>query len=128
MMIKMAQIKPSIGNKKYIMEANYNKEAKYLRAKKRVKELKGFYVHLAIYLIINSFISVNKVIRNVYQGETINEALLDFGTFAVWIFWGIGLAIHGLNVVGLPFLFGKDWEERKIQEFIDHDKDQFKAL
>lgn len=110
------------------MEANYNKEEKYLRARRRVKELKGFYVHLAIYLVINSFITVNKVIRNIYEGESMSEALWDFGTFAVWIFWGIGLAIHGLNVVGLPFLFGKDWEERKIQEFIENDKDQFNSL
>jgi hypothetical protein len=110
------------------METNYSKEDKYLRAKKRVKELKGFYIHLAVYLVINAFITVNKVIKNVYDGETIGQAISDFGTFAVWIFWGIGLAIHGLNVFGLPFIFGKDWEVRKIKKFLEEDKDQFKTL
>ena len=108
------------------MDKNYKKEDKYLRAKKRVKELKGFYIHLAIYLVINSFISVNKIISNVYEnGETFNEAFWDFGTFAGWIFWGIGLAIHGFNVFGLPFLFGKDWEDRKIQKYMKEDDNQF---
>ena len=40
--------------------------------------------------------------------------------FWVSIFWGCGLLIHGLNVFGpLKTLFGKDWEDRKIQELMD---------
>jgi len=111
------------------METNHTNEDNYLRAKKRVKELKGFYIHLAVYILINSFISVNKFIRNIYENdETFNEAFWDFGTFAVWLFWGIGLAIHGFNVFGLPFLFGKDWEERKIKKYMEEDDNQFKSI
>ena len=36
----------------------FDKE-KYNRAKKRVDELKGFYIHLAIYVVINTFILIN---------------------------------------------------------------------
>ena len=50
------------------------------------------------------------------------ESFWDFGTFAVWIFWGIGLAFHAFGVFGQNILFGKDWEERKMKEFMDDDK------
>lgn len=86
------------------METNHIKEDNYLLAKKRVKKLKGFYIHFAVYIVVNTFISANIIISNIYEnGETFNEAFWNFGTFAVWIFWGIGLAIHAFNVFGLPF-------------------------
>lgn len=112
------------------METNkYIKEDKYLRAKNKVKNLKGFYWHLAVYLVINSFITVNKIIRNVFEnGETYSEAFWDFGTFAVWIFWGIGLVFHGMNVFGFPSLFGKDWEERKIKKIMEKDMNQYNSF
>ena len=33
---------------------------KYLRAKKRVEKIKGFYVHFAIYILVNLFLSTAK--------------------------------------------------------------------
>jgi len=37
-------------------------------------------------------------------------------------FWGIGLAFHAYGVFGKHLLFSKDWEERKIKEFMEKDK------
>lgn len=35
--------------------------------------------------------------------------------------WGIGIVIHGLTT--FPFgIFGKEWEERKIKEYMEKDK------
>tara|TARA_R110002073_G_scaffold139232_2_gene289277 strand:- start:55436 stop:55780 length:345 start_codon:yes stop_codon:yes gene_type:complete len=112
------------------MEKDYSKEERYLKAKKRVKEIQGFYWHLAVYIVINSFITVNIVIRNVYEnGETMQEAFLDFGLFFVWVSWGIGLAIHAFVVFGsFPFLFGKNWEARKIKELIEKEEEHYKSL
>jgi len=110
------------------MDKDRSQNGKYSRAKKRIKELKGFYWHFAIYVMINSFFTVNKVLRNYYNGETWNEAILDFNTFSVWIFWGIGLAFHALNVFGIPFIFGKNWEDRKLKEFMDKDNNQYKSF
>ena len=39
------------------MENNYNEEKRYLRAKKRVKEIQGFYWHLFWYLAVNLFLT-----------------------------------------------------------------------
>jgi hypothetical protein len=36
--------------------------------------------------------------------------------------WGIGLVAHGLRAYGYNPLFGKNWEERKIKEFMDKDR------
>jgi hypothetical protein len=36
--------------------------------------------------------------------------------------WGIGVGFHALGVFGPNLLFGKDWEDRKIKELMDKDK------
>lgn len=99
---------------------NNNMDTKYQRAKKRVEDLKGYFIHLAVYILVNTFISFNKVLNNMDDGETLRQALSDFGTYAIWLFWGIGLAVHTFKIFGKDLLFGKDWEERKIKEFLDN--------
>ncbi len=91
---------------------------KLKKAKKRVEELKGFYIHLAIYIIINSFIMVNILIRALGDGDT----FWQFGTFFTPFFWGIGLAFHAAKVFNFNPILGKNWEERQIQKYIDKDK------
>ena len=89
------------------MEFQDIENEKLKKAKKRVEELKGFYIHLAIYIIINSFIMVNILIRALGDGDT---------------FWGIGLAFHAAKVFNYNPILGKNWEERQIQKYIDKDK------
>lgn len=101
---------------------NQTDRAKLRRAKKRVEELKGFYWHLAAYLVVNLFISLSKISRNVVAGENFFDGFFDFGTFAMWLFWGIGLAFHAAKVFSLNPIFGKDWEERQIQKFIEKER------
>ena len=52
------------------------------------------------------------------------EQFWDFGTFATAFFWGIGLAFHALGVFTENVFFGKDWEERKVREFMENEKHQ----
>lgn len=89
----------------------FEREEAYLRAQKKVKALVGFYWHLASYVIVNLFI----IILIVANGGK----LFSFGTFATAFFWGIGLLFHFLGVFGPGFMFGKDWEQRKIKEMMD---------
>lgn len=80
---------------------------RYERARKRVNEIKGFYIHLMCYLLVIPFL--------IY----INYATYwDFQWF--WfplLGWGAGLTAHGLTVFGM----GKKWEERKIAELMEED-------
>ncbi|NNC50624.1 MAG: 2TM domain-containing protein [Flaviramulus sp.] len=97
---------------------NYQKEQAYLRAKKRVKELKGFYWHAFWYTVVNIFI-IFMIVSN--GGD-----LWHFGTFSTAIFWGLGLGFHALAIFGKNFIFSKKWEERKIKEYMDNDKKKWK--
>lgn len=90
---------------------SYGREEAYLRAKKRLDKLVGFYWHLAVYVVVNFFLIV--LIASNTEGS-----IWNFGTFATAFFWGIGLFFHFLGVFGPNFFFGKDWEDRKIEEFI----------
>ncbi len=101
---------------------NYSEEERYIRAKERIKKLKGFYRHFAVYFIVNMFLSIGKITGEISHGKTFIEAFWDFGTFALWFFWGIGIFFHAMGVFGPSIFFGKDWEQRKLKEFMNEDK------
>ena len=97
---------------------NNPEEDKLKRAKKQVEEIKGFYIHLTIYVIVNTFIIINIGLQNFGNA---NE-FWSFPTFVTPFFWGIGLAFHALNTFKRNRLFGKKWEERMIQKYMEEDK------
>ncbi len=97
----------------------YTREEAYLRAKKRLKELKGFYWHAFVYAVVNILLLIVHVNHS-------DEGILHIGTFATPLFWGIGLAFHALGVFGKNLIFSKKWEQRKINEFMDRDSKQWK--
>ena len=99
-----------------------NTESSYAKAMERVDKLRGFYIHAAVYVAVNCCISVFKIIRNMQNGESFNEAFFDFGTYIVWLLWGIGIALHAFSVFGLPFILGKNWEEEKIKQFMEDEQ------
>lgn len=80
----------------------------YERAKKRVKEIKGFYGNLISYCTVIPFlIFVNLYIQNHY--------------YWFWwplLGWGVGVASHAFQVFGI----GTSWQEKKIQEIMDKQK------
>ncbi len=41
-------------------------------------------------------------------------------------FWGIGVFFHAMGVFKQNIFLGKEWEERKMNEFIGQDKQQWK--
>ena len=93
------------------MEPN-NEYEKYQRAQKQVQEIKGFYGHLLTYVLILIFFLV------------IN---LKYTPKYLWFFWpmlgwGIGLLFHGLKAFNYTPFLGKGWEQRKIKEFMDREK------
>ena len=100
---------------------NYNQDDAYLRAKHKVERIKRFYKHLAAYIIVNILILSLKIIRNLNHGETFVEAFFDINFYGIWLFWGIGLAFHAFAVFGTDYLFGKNWEEIKIKQFMEEE-------
>ena len=92
-------------------------ESKYIRAKERVDQLKKFYGNLTSYV----FVITGLAILNYY----INEWRYMWFLWAAFG-WGIGILFHAIATFNLNPFFGKDWEERKIKEYMDNDEDQRK--
>lgn len=85
-----------------------DEEKKYREAKDRVEEIKGFYIHLIIYIFVNF-------------GLFLINYLTGTGTY--WFFypligWGIGVAAHYVAVFGFFGLLDSEWEKRKIEELM----------
>ncbi len=98
---------PMLTKQIYTMETKqpFSEQDAYMKAKKRVEEIKNFYSNLLSYCLVIPFL-----------------IFINYKTF--WGFqwfwfpmlgWGMGLTFHGFSVFG----YGKSWEERKIQEILD---------
>ena len=86
---------------------------KYLKAMERVAELKRFYsrcfrgvVAILIVAAINYYLD---------------------GWSYPWFLWvvfgvGLGISIRAFKLFGINGLLGRDWEERKIQEYMNEDR------
>ena len=109
------------------MESNYMQEHSYMKAKKRVKVMKGFYIHLIIYILVNIFLSGIIIFGLMQSGYDFSDAITNFGVYSTWLFWGIGLFFHFMGVFGFKSLgLGSDWEEKKIKELLEKE-DQRKS-
>ena len=104
------------------MEINNENNIKYLNAKKRVKQVKGFYIHALVFVLVNAFIIMMKVIN---RQHVAGEPQIKISQFLTIIIWGVGLVAHGLSVFLPNFILGKNWEEKKIRELMDKDKKQY---
>lgn len=85
----------------------------YVRARKHVEEVKEFYYSLISYVIIIPFL-----------------AFINYWTFwgYQWFWWpmlgwGIGLLFHAYKVYVNDGMFGRNWERRKIEEFMREDEE-----
>jgi len=87
---------------------------RYEKAKKRVEEIRSFYSHLFVYVVVN----VGLFLLNIITSPR------SLWFYWVLIGWGIGLAIHALNIFGTERILGKDWEEKKIKELMEKDKSE----
>ncbi|MBP8792970.1 MAG: 2TM domain-containing protein [Lutibacter sp.] len=93
------------------MKIEFTEEQRYLRAKKKVEKMKGFYGNLLSYVFVIPFlIFIN----------------LKFSPEFQWFWfpmvgWGIGVLFHAFGVLDHNFILGRDWEDRKIKEFMEKD-------
>jgi transcriptional regulator with XRE-family HTH domain len=92
------------------MEADMSKEVNITAEEQQaiiyVRDIKGFYTHLIIYIVVIGFLFALNIIRSSNH------------IWAIWpaIGWGIGVTFHALNVFEVINLFGVDWEKRQIKK------------
>jgi hypothetical protein len=90
------------------------------RARRRVKAMKGFFIHLSAYLLVNGFLIADRLLASPP----------DLSVLWITGGWGIGLAAHAFGVYGPPFRVHllRDWEERKVNELVDREKSKRRDL
>ena len=82
-----------------------NEQEKLERAKQHVEAMTGFYIHLAVYVVVMTILLI-----------------INLTASPVWwvqwplLGWGIGLLAHAVLVFGQGPSFVRDWQLRKIQE------------
>lgn len=88
---------------------DFLKDNDYEEAKKKVNERVGFYIHLSVYLIVNSFV----LILSWMNGQ-------PFAAIYAMVLWGLGLTLHGINVFGV--FNNLSWKNRQIQNEINRQR------
>jgi len=105
------------------IERDYFEEDLFIKAEKKVKELKGFYIHLFCYLIvILVWIIVLLVLNDTPSYSHYGFWGMGYGLYATALFWGIGIFFHWFGVFVKNLSFSKNWEDRKIKEFLEKNK------
>jgi hypothetical protein len=88
-----------------VKEEGMEQDERYERARKRVIEMRRFYSHLTVYVLV-----------------MIGLFIVDYQDHGNWWFhwpligWGIAVIYHGFKALGAG------WEERKIKQFIEEEE------
>jgi transcriptional regulator with XRE-family HTH domain len=87
-------------------EMIYSQDWQERIAFQKVRRIRGFYVHILIYLFVNAAcIAVNLL--------TTPDKLWFFGSV---LFWGIGLVAHALSVFVFDKIFSGQWERAQVEK------------
>ncbi|WP_010181482.1 2TM domain-containing protein [Aquimarina agarilytica] len=83
----------------------------YQKAKEYVENIKGFYFNLISYCVVIPGLAI----FNHYTSPHFYWFLFPmFG-------WGLGVILHGFHTFNSNLILGKNWEERKMREFMEKD-------
>ena len=97
------------------IEPKSNFDDRYVRARKRVEELKEFYYSLISYCLVIPFLIF---IWYRYTPHTIQWFWFPM------LGWGMGLAFHAYKVYVNDGVLGNGWEKRKIEKFMREEEEQ----
>lgn len=92
--------------------------AAYWRARRMLRALRGWYIHLIVYVGVNAFLWLKYLYLPAPAWS--HHALAGWPwPLNTTLAWGLALALHGILVWTRLSPWGRDWESRKIREFMD---------
>ncbi|AWK07154.1 histidine kinase [Flavobacterium crocinum] len=96
------------------MEKDFTEADRYYNAQKKVKEIREFYDHLTVFVLVNPIVIVVNLMTS--------PGYLWF----LWCLmgWGMAIILHGLKVFSFPPFFNKKWEEKKIREIMEKEQNR----
>ena len=97
---------------KSIVKTDDQLDDNYLKAKKRVEDLKGFYYSLLSYVVVMPFL--------IFIWYKFSRYTIQWFWFPL-IGWAISLVFQAYKIYVDDGAFGAKWEQRKIKEYMDKD-------
>ncbi len=106
----------------------------FIKAKKRVDSIKGFYKHLTAYIVVNILLLIVKwrVLEILLENGNNEPGFLnwfEWNVIGTPILWGIGLACHAFYVFvyesgakSFKPNFLSEWEERQIKKYMEEEQ------
>lgn len=96
------------------MSKEKDTQEQFLKAKKKVHNIKVFYIHLVGYLIV-----VALLLYNLYIMAGPHKEFFFWFDIIILAAWSVFILVHGWHVFKGRIVFKKSWEERKMEEFIN---------
>lgn len=83
-------------------------EERLARARRRLAAIKGFYVHLFVFVLV-------------LAGLSVINAAAGGPWWVLWVLfgWGIGVIAHAVAVFGRASRMVEEWEERKLRQLMN---------
>lgn len=101
-------------DKNKFVEADKTKEKQLLEAKKYIKRVKLFYIHLAGYLVLVGLLVYNLlIVQGIYKNNIISLNL------SVLVLWTVAIVLHAWKVFKERKVFNKSWEDKKMKLYLD---------
>ena len=110
-----------------MMEDKTNSVEKYVKAKKRVDDIKGFYFHVIKFVIITLLILIFKGrVLEVFIEKGVEDKnvlqWMELNILAIPIIWGLVLLVMGLRLFVFKTNILESWEKRQIQKYLGEEK------
>ncbi len=86
-------------------------DEEYKWAKRRVDEIKGFFIHACVFVGVTAMLAVLNVISIRW--------LPVWWFYWIPIFWGFGMMWHAMAVFVFSRALGKKWEEKEIGKLLE---------
>ncbi|MDG4716313.1 MULTISPECIES: 2TM domain-containing protein [Winogradskyella] len=84
-----------------------------LKAQKRVRHLKLFYIHFAGYLVVVALLLYNLyIVEGAYKNNIISLNL------SVLVLWTVAILLHAWKVFKENKVFKKSWEDKKMASYL----------
>ncbi len=105
----------------------------FVKAKKRVESIRGFYKHLTTYIVVNILLLAVKwrVLELLLENGNDDPGFLnwfEWNVIGTPILWGVGLGAHALYVFvyesgnkNLKPAFLSEWEDRQIKKYMEEE-------
>lgn len=103
---------PLLTKKSSIMKST-DSNINYANARKRLEDLKGFYWNAIAYCLVIPFLITINYLTSWHEHKWFVYPMLG---------WGLGIAFQAYHVFGKDKYFGRAWEDRKMQEFMQEEE------